>query len=465
MLNLSKAEGTTSKKPETSSNSSSNNNGSVVSKPETGHNRTDPVPMMNRSESSNSSKSRTEAAIMAYVRSEKSNQPQVLDSLSMASSHSHQPNKSESGSNRHRPESSNHTSSSRPISENVSKTEHSSSDASRNRNDAPHVPKSSAGPTIHVRPDLCVARPDRSDSGSKRSDPNPKADLVKGRSEGHHSTPLTHKTSDSLSDSMKSNRFESPAHFSRVDSMHIQSISKSSDSGLQVKAEVASNSKNDAKPHKTKMPPNPSMASFVDSGFQWRDQLVHPSPDGEDKSARPPTNSSEQSRSLSDIVKSIESSAGRQQHDEPEDQELMLQRELTMVMEELSRQADVWDDVPPKSDTRTKSVIKSTGSVIPAVPSVSASQPPPPKMPSPTVSVLSKVTPVSRSSPLPAAAPSISPSATNKLTPPNNNQSGSSRLVSPQSLNHPLSLSVSNLSNDMSNSGKLNSLLEYLGAI
>lgn len=111
-----------------------------------------------------------------------------------------------------------------------------------------------------------------------------------------------------------------------------------------------------------------ALASFVDSGLRWTDSIPgvldlsddQQQPRLTSKAAEPPT------RVDSHFVKDIVSKS-----EETEDQESLLQRDLAMVLEEISQITRLVEGKdltqPPQmtksSDSRTKSVIKTTGSL------------------------------------------------------------------------------------------------------
>ena len=379
--------------------SGNNSTGAAVAKSDSGHNRTDPVPMNCRPEGGNTGKSRAEATILAYGRITEWSSPinldhssKVLDSLKPVGHHgacskgessiaassttisittattstfssssnttsSASPSipistsastaastftnsSTSSTSNRQRQSEGNHSNPNSNSSLNLSSSgsnknnggSNNNSNSSSNRSaetvksDASSAGKAPTG--IHVRPDLCAVRPDRMEALSKRSDtPSKVGDSTKMRS------------SDPLADSLGKSgaRLDSSSHFSRVDSMQMvptssassvaktteSPVSKSTDSSVIKLNETAASSK----AHKA----NKSSLTLVDSGFQWKDDVVAI---GLDVEMEEPKSSSNKTSDMS-VLKAPKKPP---QQDEPEDQESLLQRDLAMVLEELTRQ-------------------------------------------------------------------------------------------------------------------------------
>ena len=119
-----------------------------------------------------------------------------------------------------------------------------------------------------------------------------------------------------------------------------------------------------------------SLASFVDSGFPWKEDV--PVLDlTEDAPSRKSSKPSEPDHHRSEPPPVVKTSSAPPKVEETEDQESLLQRDLAMVLEEISQitqQGESKDQQQqptatskPSAESRTKSVIKATGRASPGV--------------------------------------------------------------------------------------------------
>lgn len=197
-----------------------------------------------------------------------------------------------------------------------------------------------------------------------------------------------------------------------------------------------------------------SLASFVDSGLRWTDTSIVLDLSDDQQQSRPSSKAAEPVRSEPHPVKE---SIPKEKVEETEDQESLLQRDLAMVLEEISQITrlveckDPPQQLPPQmtkaSDSRTKSVIKTTGSLSTshssaATPTLTANPARvlttntsvlPPKLTSatrtPTPPVLLVPTSASRIS----SSPTGANTSINLISPP---QTHSSRTISPVTSDH-----------------------------
>jgi len=110
----------------------------------------------------------------------------------------------------------------------------------------------------------------------------------------------------------------------------------------------------------------PPMASFVDSGMRWKETLKDQDDDitvldlTDDAPSKPPAKASSGQPAAEQTVRP----SSRKTPEETEDQELLLQRDLAMVLEEVSQINHLVDTSPVKSEPAwTNRVIKSTNSL------------------------------------------------------------------------------------------------------
>ena len=157
----------------------------------------------------------------------------------------------------------------------------------------------------------------------------------------------------------------------------------------------------------------PPMASFVDSGMRWKETQKDQDDDitvldlTDDAPSKPPAKASSSQPAAEQAVRP----SSRKTPEETEDQELLLQRDLAMVLEEISQINHLVDTSPVKSEpARTNSVIKSTNSLPSLTPPVkptvsSGGSAVPPKLLAHGSGSTRTPPPTSRSSPTSASLP------------------------------------------------------------
>lgn len=196
-----------------------------------------------------------------------------------------------------------------------------------------------------------------------------------------------------------------------------------------------------------------SLASFVDSGLRWTETPGVLDLSDDQQQPRPPSKAAEPA------VRAVETPVVKEsvpKVEETEDQESLLQRDLAMVLEEISQITRLADQVPTSqnqqsqmakaSDSRTKSVIKWTGSMSSSQLSTSVPvlTPNPPSRPltASGSSLPPKLTAATRTPPPLAVSTSVSRisssptgsnTSVNMISP---TQTHSSRTISPVSSDH-----------------------------
>lgn len=206
-----------------------------------------------------------------------------------------------------------------------------------------------------------------------------------------------------------------------------------------------------------------SLASFVDSGLRWTESSgVLDLSEDQQQQSRPPSKAAEPIRVESHPIKE---SIPKDKVEETEDQESLLQRDLAMVLEEISQITrlvegkDPSQQQPPQmtksSESRTKSVIKTTGSLSTSQSSASTPTPTlasnPPSRPLTTTGSAHppKLTAATRTPP----PPQIVSTSVSRITSSPTGANTSINLISPTQTHS--SRTISPVSSDHLKSGKL----------
>lgn len=335
---------------------------------------------------------------------------------------------------------------------NNTRQDHSSDSLKPPRSEPLNLPK---GSSVQVRSDLGIVKSDNSSHSSRPV----KVDSIKPR---HDPAPIQHPRGSEVSKPSRSETNPSSELKTRFDP--IQNVPKVD--STQNKTEVIQPDMslvNSLKLNKiSKGPPTSvssaanSLASFVDSGLRWTETPGVLDLSEDQQQPRPPPKTGEP------VIRAVETPVVKESMpkvEETEDQESLLQRDLAMVLEEISQitrlvegkdqlSAPLNQQMTKASDSRTKSVIKSTASMSSSQLSTSVPVLTPPNPPSRPLStggssLPPKLTAANRTPPPPLAvstsvsrissSPTGSNTSVNLISP---TQTHSSRTISPVSSDH-----------------------------
>lgn len=264
------------------------------------------------------------------------------------------------------------------------------------RTDIHHIAKTDANKASfrsenHTRAESNPARNDHAVDASKLRTETPKASAAQVRPEsvpsrGESSLPASKPSEVDLIKPNAGSRENSKAHQDAEGSKNRTDFSVSKTNSMQTKPEelpsdltqVVNAPTKSVKPSKSSPSVSStrtaSLVSFVDSGFPWKEEAT--ALDLSEDSQTP----KKASKPVDPVARSeaepvVKSSIAPPKMEDVEDQESLLQRDLAMVLEEISQinqQFEIKDQpqsgAPSKStESRTKSVIKTTGRASPGV--------------------------------------------------------------------------------------------------
>lgn len=344
---------------------------------------------------------------------------------------------------------------------------HSSSLRSDHTNDAPKArsepTNSSKGNTVQVRSDLAIIKSEISHSQRLKDAVKPRHDpdtSQRGSSEVNKAS-----RSETNSSSELKIRFDQVQNVPKAEStLNKTDVIQSDVSSVN---STKSNKNNKAIPTLGPSIAN-SLASFVDSGLRWSEN-----PDALDLSdeQQPSRLTSKTTDSAARNVETPVVKESISKVEETEDQESLLQRDLAMVLEEISQITRLVEgkdqsqqlpsqNLPPltakSGDSRTKSVIKSTGSLssshVPSSAPVLSSNPTCRPIISSGSSLPPKLTAASRTPPPPQ--PQVQPafSSVSRISSSPTGSNSSNSLISPTQTHS--SRTISPVSSDLIKSGK-----------